>query len=260
MTSPLHLPSLLLQLGFTEPEAAIYLASLALGSQPASVIAKKAKLKRGQTYNVLSQLKDRGIMQEFIKDGVRHFVSCSPDTLLSILSSREMEVAAQKQKLLMLLPDLEKIRNPLIVQPKVRFYQGVDGLKEVYNDTIRVPDQTIYALCDFEHLFPKEQSSELHDWVWEYTNRRAARGVWLWGIINKSKESDLAYKWRKKQKRKMKMLTNVYLPVELIVYGDKTALISTKHDMVGVIIEDRPIAEMFRNFHQAMWPFLPDYE
>lgn len=251
--------SVLTQFGFNKPEADIYISSLSLGAQPASVIAKKAKLKRGQTYNILSQLKDRGIMQEFIKDGVRHFVSCTPSTLLSLLTSQEQAIAAQKQRLLELLPVLDKIRNPHIVQPKVRFYQGVEGLKEVYNDTIRIPNQKIYALCDFEHLFPALHSKELHEWIWEYTNRRAAQGVWLLGIINKSKESDLAYTWRKKQKRKMKMLNNIYLPVEFIVYGNKVAFVSTKDDMVGVIIEDRPIAETLRNFHQAMWAFLPEY-
>lgn len=246
-------------LGFTAEEAAVYLVSLELGSQPASVLAKRAHLKRGQTYNILSQLKDRGIIQEFTKNGVRHYVGQSPSVLLSILMTHEEELAVQKQKILQLMPLLEKLRNPLIIQPKVRFYQGVTGLKEVYNDTIRVPDQVMHAVCDFEHTFPEEHSAELHDWLWKYTDRRAAQNIMFYGIVNKSKESDLAYKWRRKQKRKMKMLRNVYLPVELIIYGNKVALISTKDDMVGVIIEDKPIAEMLRNTHQALWPYLPEY-
>ncbi len=259
MTSS-HLTVILEQFGFSGPEAAVYLASLELGPQPASIIARKAKLKRGQTYNVLSSLKDRGIVQEFIRAGVSNFSGRSPSTLLSMLASREEEIAVQKQKLLQAIPMLEKLRNPMIVQPKVRFYQGVEGLKEVYNDTIRVKNQPIYALCDFEHAFPENQNKELHDWMWKYTDRRAKQGIEYIGIINKSKDSDLAFKWRKKQKRKMKMLRGVYLPVELNVYGNKIALISTKDDMVGVIIEDAPIAEMLRNFHKAMWGFLPEYK
>lgn len=246
--------------GFSEEEVAVYIASLEFGTQPASIIAKKAHLKRGQTYNILSQLKDKGVIQEFTKNGVRQFSSQSPSTLLSLLSAREEEITVQKQKILQILPLLEKLRNPLITQPKVRFYQGVSGLKEVYNDTIKTPNKTMYAVCDFDHTFPAEHSKELHTWLWNYTDRRAGRNVKFVGIVNKSKESDLAYKWRRKQKRTMKMLTDVYLPVELIIYGDKVALISTKEDMVGVIIEDKPIADMLRNMHQAIWPFLPDYQ
>lgn len=251
--------SLLSELGLSHVEARVYLASLELGSQPASIIAKKAALKRGQTYNILETLKEKGIVQEFIKGNVRSFTSRSPATLLSVLSAREQQIAVQKQKLLQALPLLNKLQNPMIIQPKVRFFQGVEGLKEVYNDTIRVAKRPIYALCDFEHAFPESQNKELHDWMWTYTDRRAKQGIWYMGIINKSKDSDLAFKRRVKQKRKMKMLKGVYLPVELNVYGDKVALISTKDDMVGVIIEDKPIAEMLRNFHQAMWPILPEY-
>ena len=250
---------LLQQLGLSIQQANIYLSSLAIGAQPASVIAKNTGLKRAHTYNLLEQMKDAGYIQEFIKDGVRHFVSCSPATLLSMLTNRAQEIEVRKEKLLQMLPVLDTIRNPLIVQPKVRFYQGVEGLKEVYNDTIREPVGAIYALCDWDHLFPATESKELHDWMWDYADRRAAKNISFLAIANKSPESDVAFRLGRKQKRKIKMLKGVYLPVELMVYGSKVALMSTKDDMVGVIIENAAIAETLRNFHQAMWPLLPDY-
>ena len=257
-SSPLYF-AILSFFGLDADEAAIYLASLSIGPQPASTLAKKANLKRGHVYNILSRLKDKGMMHESTKKGVRYFDCQSPAALLSLMANKEEEVTLQKQRLLQALPMLEKIRNPLIVQPKVRFFQGVEGLKEVYNDTIIVPKQPIYAFCDFQNAFPAEKSPELHEWMWRYTDRRAARGVWYMGIVNRSPDSDLAYKRRVKQKRKMKILTNINLPVELNIYGDKIALLSTKEDLVGVIIEDAPIATMLRNIHQVLWGLLPDY-
>lgn len=250
---------LLEQLGLTHHQAKIYRASLEIGAQPASVIAKQTGLKRSHTYILLGQMKDMGYIQEFIKNGIRHFVSCSPATLLSMLTNRSQEIEARKEKLLQMLPSLDAIRNPLITQPKVRFYQGVEGLKEVYNDTIREKTDAIYALCDWEHLFPAERSKELHDWMWDYADRRAGKNIWFLAIGNKSPESDIAFRRGRKQKRKIRMLIGVYLPVELMIYGDKVALMSTKDDMVGVIIEDKAIAETLRNFHKAVWPLLPAY-
>lgn len=243
----------------SEDETRVYLSSIELGAQPASTIAKKTGLKRGYVYNILSRLKDSGLMHESERSGVRCYDAQSPSALLSLLGNREEEIAVRKQQLLQLLPVLEKLRNPLIVQPKVRFFQGVEGLKEVYNDTIRIPKQPIYAICDFENAFPESANKELHDWMWRYTDRRAAQGVWYHGIVNRSKDSDLAYRRRTKQKRKMKMINGVDLPVELNIYGNKVALISTKEDLVGVIIEDAPIAGMLRNVHQVLWHLLPDY-
>ncbi len=251
--------ALLEQLGLKHQQAKIYLCSLEIGAQPASVIANKTGLKRSNTYILLAQMKDAGYIQEFVKDGVRHFVSCSPVTLLSMLTNRAQEIDARKEKLIRMLPMLDTIRNPLTTQPKVRFYQGVEGLKEVYNDTIREPLDAIYAVCDWEHLFPVEHSEELHEWMWKYADRRAAKNIQFLAIGNKSKESDIAFKRGRKQKRKIKMLNGVYLPVEIMVYGGKVALMSTKDDMVGVIIEDAAIADTLRNFHKAIWPLLPEY-
>lgn len=252
--------STLRDFGLTDPEIAVYLASLERGPQPASVIAKKARLKRGHTYNMLALLIQKGIVQEFIKDKVTYFSSRPPNTLVTVLEHQKEQFEIKKQKLLQAIPYLEKIRNPLLVQPKVHFFQGVEGIKEIYEDTIRVRGQNIYAVGDFNYFFPEEQNKELNDWIWNYATRRAKRGIWYIGILNKSLKSDFAYRRRREQKRKLKMLQNIYLPVEINIYGNKVSLMSTYRDMVGLIIEDAPIAETFRNFHQAVFKKLPDYK
>lgn len=255
---PIH--STLHDFGLTDPETAVYLASLELGSQPASVIAKKAKLKRGHTYNMLGLLIQKGIVQEFVKDKVTFFSSRPPSTLVTVLEHQKEQLEIKKQKLLQAIPALEQIKNPLLVQPKVRFFQGVEGIKEIYEDTIRVRGQNIYGIGDFEYYFPETQNKELNDWIWSYATRRAKKNIWYIGIINKSPMSDRAHKRRREQKRKLKMLKNIYLPVEFNIYGNKVAVMSTYRDMVGLIIEDAPIAETLRNFHQAVFKKLPDYK
>jgi HTH-type transcriptional regulator, sugar sensing transcriptional regulator len=245
--------------GLSEAETAIYLTLLALGMQPASVLAKKATLKRGHTYNILHRLRDAGLVQEFVRDGVTFFTASNPKSLLSILDQRSEDVEIQKQKLLEAVPFLERIWNPLSLQPKVRLFQGAKGIKEIYTDTMRHADAVIYAVSDFAHIFPGENDKALNEWVWRYCERRAKKGVWYYGIVNKSPESDAAFKQRKEHKRKLKMLIGMELAVELNIYGDRTAIISSSKDMVGLIIEDKPIAETLRNFHQALWKMLPEY-
>jgi sugar-specific transcriptional regulator TrmB len=245
--------------GLSDPEIQVYLALLSLGSQPASIVAKKAGLKRGHTYNVLALLIRRGIVQEFEKDSVRYFTCCRPAGLLSVLERRSEEIDVQKRNLLKALPLLELIRNPLALQPKVRFFQGMEGIKEIYEESLRTQNQNLYALGDFDHYFPRERSPELNDWMWKYCKRRAERGIWYLGIVNKSPTTDLAFRKRRAEKRKFKMLQGIDLPVEVNIYGNKVAIISSSKDMVGLIIEDQPTADTLRNFHRAMWELLPDY-
>lgn len=245
--------------GFSDTEACVYLSMLELGTQPASVIAKKAGLKRGHTYNILETLRAKGVTQEFEKGGVKYFTCCTPSMLISLLERRNEELETRKRLLLQALPDLERLRNPAAVQPKVRFFQGIEGIKAIYEDTLNIKNQNLYALGDFDHYFPREKSPELNDWIWAYCKRRAKNNIWYVGIINKSPTSDIAFRTRKGEKRRLKMLKNVDLPVEINVYGNKVAVISSSKDMVGLIIEDRPIADMLRNLHQAIWKLLPNY-
>lgn len=245
--------------GMTPEEIAVYRALLAFGSQPASVLAKEAGFKRGHTYNILARLKEQGIVQEHEKDGVTRFTGCDPASLLSMLERRSMELSRMKSDLVNVIPLLASLRHPLAPAPKVRLFTGVDGIKEIYNDTVRNAEGIIYAFGDFAHFFPKENDPALNDWMWRYCTRRAAKGILYAGIIVKSPDSDIAYAKRRAHKRRLKMLTGVDLPVEVNIYGNRVALISSSRDMVGLIIEDIPIAESLKNLHQAMWGVLPGY-
>ena len=249
----------LLGFGLLESEVKVYVALLALGPQPASVIAKKSGLKRGHTYNVLADLLQKGLVQEYTKGSVKYFTCLPPAVLITMLEQRQGEMEQKKKKLMEVLPDLEHIRNPSILQPKVRFFSGIEGIKQIYEDTLRYANQDLFAIGDFDHYFPREHSKELNDWMWEYCKRRAAKGIAYRGIVNKSKTTDLAFKRRKGERRIFKMLQGIDLTVEINIYSDKVAVISSSHDMVGLIIEDKPTADTLRNFHQALWKILPEY-
>ena len=129
--------SILSEFGLTQPEVNVYKAGLELGSRPASIIAQRAGFKRGHTYNVLSLLQQKGIAQEFVKNSVKHFTFSPPEVLVAMLENQQQELAAKKERLLKVLPELEKLRSQIASDPKVKFYQGVEGVKEIFEDMIR---------------------------------------------------------------------------------------------------------------------------
>ena len=52
----------LMQLGFTEKEAMVYLILLRIGPSPASVVANRLDIKRATAYAVLNSLCQQGIV------------------------------------------------------------------------------------------------------------------------------------------------------------------------------------------------------
>ena len=128
MTADTDIVTALRAFGLNDVEIAVYTSALQLGSRPASVIAQKAGLKRAHTYNVLATLAEKGIIQEFVKNSVRHFTASAPAALLSTMEEREKQLEKQKSLLSSIIPELERLRSPLISRPRVRFFQGGEAV------------------------------------------------------------------------------------------------------------------------------------
>ncbi len=250
--------SALSDFGLSDVEIAVYQTLLALGARPASVVAQRSGLKRAHTYNVLQALMQRGIVQEYIKGSVKHFTCSPPQTLVSMMDRREQELAEQRENLEKVLPQLERLQSPVASQPKVRFFQGFEGIKEVYEDMLRYPNEIIYGATDIAYswTFTKGEGQE---WIRRFIKRRAEQNIWWYGIMNRSKETLEALTVRPWLKRKVKLVDNLNLPVEFQVYATKVAITSTHGEMLAILIENVHIADTMKSVHQAIWNTLPDF-
>ena len=120
---------LLQKLGFSDNEAKVYLAALESGLSSAQNIALKAGLKRTTAYSVLSYLVNRGVMGKTKIKGKTRFVAEPPQRLLTLINELESGI---KQA----LPQLDAIYNRNDVKPKITFYEGVNAVQKIYDDTL----------------------------------------------------------------------------------------------------------------------------
>lgn len=258
MTADTDIVTALRAFGLNDVEIAVYTSALQLGSRPASVIAQKAGLKRAHTYNVLATLAEKGIIQEFVKNSVRHFTASAPTALLSTMEEREKQLEKQKSLLSSIIPELERLRSPLISRPRVRFFQGGEAVKQIYEDMLLVPNQIIYGVFDCRYSTAADAGIDF-SWFQSYITRRAERNIWWHGIVVNSEVSDEVLQRRNRFKRKVKKLEGVEFPVILSIYGPKVAILSFQDETVGVLIDHQRTADALRNAHQMVWSFLPDY-
>lgn len=119
--------------GFSEKEARVYLAALQIERGSASTIARKAGEKRLTTYNTLKSLIQKGVATEYLHNGVARYTVISPELLLQ---KEEVELHKRISELGGILPQLLAITNTLPNKPKVYFYDGLNGLKTMYEDSL----------------------------------------------------------------------------------------------------------------------------
>lgn len=236
-----NLATILQRLGLNDKEAKMYLACLELGSASVQEIAEKSGVKRTSIYNFLEDMKARGFISE-VRHGKRILI-VPEDPRMLLKKSEE-----QRKQLEEVLPEFMSIYNRPGEKPKVRFYQGVDGLKRIYEDTLTT-GETIYEISDYERMFATIDE----DWVWEYPKRRTEKGIKAYSI---AKEGSQALKVRAKdteQLRETRFVKDVQFETEINMYGDKVAMLSFRRPYAGVIIEDRAIAQTLLSMWKIIW-------
>ena len=222
---------ILVKAGFSKNESAILLALFELGKGTVSQITRKAGLNRTTGYDILDSLVSKGLASVSGKEPKQEYLVESPDKILVMFEDELNETNKKISDIKKIIPTLKSIHN-VAGRPKVRFYEGVSGLKDVYEDTLTSHEEILaYANVDQMHqaltgYFPK------------YYERRAGKGIPIRAIIPDSPIGKFRAGEDEKEKR-----TTVLVPIdkynfspEINIYDNKIMIASWK-EKLGIIIE-----------------------
>ncbi|KKP94703.1 MAG: Transcriptional regulator, TrmB [Candidatus Moranbacteria bacterium GW2011_GWE1_36_7] len=193
-------------------------------------------------------LEKEGLISETSKGKKRLFVGEDPEKIQRNLKNKERLFAE-------ILPQLQSIHNVRGAKPKIRFYEGKEGLKEVYEDTLKYKTEILgFASDDIMKVLGM-------DWAMEYLAKRKKNGIWAKGIVpgteilkEKFISKDL------EQLRITKVIDHKKYPfsIEINIYGhQKVALMSAKEE-IGLIIEGEEIHKTMKLIFQLIWDLLPE--
>ncbi len=235
-------PNLLKSLNLTEGEAAVYLATLELGQGTIQDLARKSKVKRSTVYTFIEKLKDSGFLYQTRKNKRTLYFASDPLQLLEIEKNRLTELENA-------LPELAAIHNNSRTKPKVTFYEGENGIKEVYADTIKTKEH-IVAWSDFDNM-EKVMGKKF---IEEYPKERSKKDI---GFQTITTDTFLTRELEKKNigaLRDMKFLESGDFKTEVNIYGSKVAFMSFRAaEPFAVLIEDEGIADTLRLAWKESW-------
>ena len=243
MKPPLITNQLLDSLGLNEKEQAIYLSSLELGESLQLPLAEKAGIKRTTLREILPELQKKGVL-ELVVRGKRNYISAvNPKNLLERLKTTTQEAEQS-------LPALLAIQNTTVDKPLVRFYDGVEGVKEIYRLTLEVAEP-IYGFVEVEAIHPLIQK-----WLSkEYTQKRNQKQIKAYNIVNTSSKLDSIMP--SDQYRENKIVSSKEFPfqMEIIVFGEYVAYINFRETErpSATLIQSQAAAITMRSVHQLFW-------
>ncbi|WPB55571.1 MarR family winged helix-turn-helix transcriptional regulator [Xylophilus sp. GOD-11R] len=235
--------SALARLGIVGNLYKVYRAAIELGDVPVSKIIERTGLPKATVYGALDRLEHEGLVAESNGEGLRRVRANEPGVLLE-------HVEARKQMLTEVLPQLRAHYYRAQGKPNIRFYEGEEGVRTAYWESISGDAGELRAVFSMAELMEVPGLPVVD----EYMAERVRRGKFM--RVVRSRSHDRAHIWQSShaELRELRYApAAIELSMTFVIYGSRVALMSSAKECYGLIIESEEYAQMMRAMYESLW-------
>lgn len=240
-------PQLLQNLGLSKSQAITYLRLVENGELSPPQVAKLTGESRSNAYMILQRLEDLDLIEKKADAKKLTYLPLNPVALENLAENKRRQSTRIEQEVKHHMPQMLSYFYSFTERPGIRLLQGIEGLKEIHRDTLRTKKDIYFmrTLSEVEHL-----GDAYFD---RYKAKRAALGITTYAytvgpfIKNQDKDDKIH-----KMVRTWIDPKDYTAPVEINVYGDKTAFLVYGEDIMGVIIQSAQIASSMRQMFRII--------
>jgi sugar-specific transcriptional regulator TrmB len=242
----------LLTLDLSPAERTAYETLITHGAMAPPQLAKAANLTRVNGYAALRGLAQKGLAKE--KDiNKKRVYSPEPPTKLQELARQKADQARTgMESIEAIIPSLMNQYALVSEQPGISHYEGLEGIKQVYEDTLKAPHPeeilVLRSVYDYQLI---------DDYILKYIDKRAKSGIrsrlighYFVGHLDDKK----LLRQRRYYSRK-----EFSLPTEISIYGDRVSLISLRKDLIATVIQSKDVAQTFKVIFELLWDGAKEY-
>ncbi len=243
-----ELTSALKTLGLGDKEIAVLSALLKSGAPMfASTVAKAAGLNRTTTYDILKELGEKGLVSHIEKKGALRYRAIDA-TLLPAYVERQRETLEEtKRKLEEVIPQIKLLQVHGRSLPKVQFFEGVEGVKQAYEDTLENnKGKTLNDFTGTDAVYRKMGK----EWLEYYWKKRTRLGIECTVIAPDTEWSRIMKCEDEKYVRTTKLISkNFPFDSEIDIYDNKVGIFTfSQENPIAVLIEDDTIHNTLKTF------------
>src|SRR3989344_8875583 len=168
-------------------EAKVYLALLELGQGNVRSVSKAAQINRTTGYDILERLALYGLASRTVLGKKKIlYVAEAPSRFLQYLQNKKNQAERSLEEAKVLIPELQFIYKTE-TKPVIRFFEGREGIKNIYNHTLE-SKSTIYSILDLSQYLP-----EFDEFGKQHVKQRVERGVKEKVLVVRNKEGEYFY-------------------------------------------------------------------
>lgn len=241
--------------GLSDREATVYEFLLENGQCGIANIQKHVPYNRTNLYDIVYSLRDKGLIEQTIKKGKIEFKPRDPNELNRFVVDQKNRYNEAESLLTSVMPALSEMFKMTTEKPVVRVYEGYEGIKAIYEDTLRENK----SILSFLGLY--ESDPKILKWLEnDYVKRRIANNIKARVIVSSDQKNIITSEYLerdRKELRETKVIDNSEFPakLEIQIYGNKVAFANHNKNnaLVGVIIDNKFIAETMKGLFELAW-------
>ncbi|MAG20207.1 hypothetical protein CL618_02125 [archaeon] len=236
------------KIGLTKTESIVYLTLLKTGTSKTGDILNNSHLNSGKIYEILENLKNKGLVSESIINNIKHFTASPPSQIIEYIEKRKQELENDEKEIKAILPDFEKIRDLSVKKTKTVMYTGLKGIKTA-------ADEALNSLKKNEEILSmgitEKKEKKLNDFWIKWTPKRVKKKVLAKLLVSEKGEY---FKIIKKMKLSKVKVLESFTPVAIDIYGNNYVLIYNYKEPYGCIsIYDEETVISFKSFFEQLW-------
>ena len=239
------------KIGLNEKEKLVYLAGLKLGPARAAYLSRRTGLTRQHTYDILKSLEQKGFVSRLGKDYGQRFIMEEPANLSNVLDRRKNQIEKTKNDLEKLLPEFESFYNSKGTAPKIKFFEETEGIKEIFEDMLACRDKKHFYFGSFADLIGLLGKEYMDEWI----ERRVKKDIFSQAVRIKKKEIEKnIYVGEEEFLREIRYAPELFSTEQTVaVYDNKVAIISSKKEIAGFLIESDEFSRTMKSVFDVLW-------
>lgn len=248
----MEIDQIMSDLDLNENQARVYLLLLQIGKGNIQAIADKSGLKRTTVYSILDTLIQKELINMVHIGAHREYFAENPRKILTLFERDEMDIRERRREILEFMPQLLSLYNAHASKPVIRTYEGLEGIKAVFDETLMLPrgSETL-AFASFHMI-----RGHLREWIPGFIARRAKKGITQRCICVESEVAKTELVANDKRDLRVTRLVpgdKFPFPVDQInIFGNRIFLASYV-DLIAIVIESEAIAKSMKSIFELAW-------
>ena len=246
------LETLFQEFHFPENTHRVYESLLENGAASASQLAKHLGIPRPSVYDHLRLLIENGLVIDRQEQGKKIFQVDDLDNLPRLVQAKIDKL--KKETALAQKAIKSRVSHDTNIEPKIRFYQGAEGVKQVLNDLLWYEDIETLSMWPINEMI-KILGAEYHA---EFNRKRirhniSLRGIWPYDEAIDFKEHPFLGIGKKHLRSLRRAPDPISWNIGYWLYADKVAFVSSKKESFGFVIHSKDFADFIRAQFEVMW-------